>query len=95
MFRDEWIVLDPEDSQIGSIREDSATLALIRRFVLNVIPQSSHLTDASDHESAEFRTHFNPFVHRMTVTVYRDGSIPPLLILAAGILLVAIEGRQQ
>ena len=95
IFRDEWTVLDENESEIGIIKEDSALMATLRRFASNLIPQSYHLKDNSGHELAEFRTHFNPFVHRMTVTVYSDCPLHPFLILAAGVLLVAIEGRQQ
>ena len=95
ILRDEWIVLDENDNEIGSIKEDSMLLAMIRRYLLNLIPQKYHLTDHSGHQLAEFRSHFNPFIQKMTVTVYPDSPIHPLLILAAGVLLVAIEGRQQ
>lgn len=95
MFRDEWIVLDENDEQIGTIQEDSMALAMIRRFLSNLVPQKFQLRDSDGSELAEFRTHFNPFIHRMTVTVYPDVTISPYLILAAGVLLVAIEGRQQ
>ena len=41
MVRDEWIFMDPLDQPIGSIREDSTAMALIRRFIpfANLIPQ--------------------------------------------------------
>lgn len=100
LFRDSWIVLDEQDHEIGKVEEDSMAKAFIRRIVSEVIPpslllpQSFHLRDADGHELASFRTHFNPFVHKLTVTVHPDGDINPLLVLAAGILLVAIEGRQ-
>lgn len=94
MFRDSWEVMDAEGFPAGRIQEDSAFLALVRRF-LTLIPQSFHMDDADGHEVAKFRTHFNPFVHKMTVTVHDDASVPPTLVLAAGILLVAIEGRQD
>ena len=71
-------------------------MALLRRFLGGaLIPQKFKLRDANGDELAEFRTHFNPFIHRMTVTVFPDSTINPYLILAAGILLVAIEGRQN
>ena len=95
LFRDEWIVLDDNENEIGSTKEDSMLLATIRRHFLNLIPQKYHLSDHSGHQLAEFRSHFNPFIRKMTVTVYPDSPIHPLLILAAGVLLVAIEGRQE
>jgi len=94
MLRDEWIVMDQDDREIGSITEDSVLMAMVRRLLTNLFPQSFHLRDETGTELARFRTHFNPFVHRLTVTVYEDCSLDPYLVLAAGILLVAIEGRQ-
>jgi uncharacterized protein YxjI len=95
LLRDEWTVLDDNDNEVGTIKEDSMLLALFRRYLMNLIPQKYHLSDHSGHQHAEFRSHFNPFIQKMTVTVYPDAPIHPLLILAAGVLLVAIEGRQQ
>ncbi len=96
-LRDEWGVLDEDDSQVGTIKEDSTGLAMLRRFA-NLgawIPQKFHLRHENGDELAQFRTHFNPFIHRMTVTVYPDCPLNPLLVLAAGVLLIAIEGRQN
>ncbi|MBT4866663.1 MAG: hypothetical protein HON53_16290 [Planctomycetaceae bacterium] len=72
-------------------------MALVRRFLPlgKLIPQKFMLRDADGNELALFRTHFNLFVHRMTVTVYPESTISPYLILAGGLLLVAIEGRNQ
>jgi hypothetical protein len=95
MLRDEWVVLDESDGELGTVKEDSMGMALVRRFVLNILPQKFTLTDRDGNELARFRTHFNPFVHRMTVTVFPGTPINPYLILAGGVLLVAIEGRQQ
>jgi uncharacterized protein YxjI len=82
-LKDSWIVMDPADQQIGAIEEDSLILALIRKYALNIIPQKFHLRDSSGDELAEFRTHFNPFIHRMTVTVFEGCPISPILVLAA------------
>jgi hypothetical protein len=94
MFRDEWQVLDENDHEVGTIREDNAWMALFRRYLSNLIPQSFHLKDLHGQELAMFRTHFNPFIHRMTVSVFPDCPLDAMLVLSAGILLVAIEGRQ-
>lgn len=96
IIRDEWDVLDPQDNPIAKLREDSTSLALVRRFLPlgNMIPQHFVLGDGTN-AFADMRTHFNPFIHRMTVSVNADCPFHPLLVLAAGVLLVAIEGRQQ
>jgi hypothetical protein len=94
IFRDSWEVLDEDERSIGKIQEDSAFMAMIRRFLTNLVPQSFHLEAEDGEEYATFKTHFNPFVHRMTVTVHPDCPVRPMLLLAAGVLLVAVEGRQ-
>ena len=96
LFRDTWVVLDATGAEIGKIQEDSSLLAFVRRFAGGaLIPQTFHLYDATKSELARFKTHFNPFVHKMTVSVYPNAPVNPLLVLSAGVLLVAIEGRQN
>lgn len=97
MFRDAWMVLDANDQQIGSISEDNAILAVVRRFVPmgNLIPQTFHLSNASGQVFAQYKTHFNPLVHKMSVAVFDNCPIDPHVVLASAILLVAIEGRQE
>jgi len=97
MFRDSWQVLDAAENQIAMVQEDSTALALARRYLplANLIPQTYHLVDGAGTQFAEMRTHFNPFIHRLTVTVSPTCTSPQMLILAAAILLVAIEGRQS
>lgn len=97
IVRDSWVVMNPDDQEVGTIQEDSLTMALVRRFLPlgNLIPQKYHLKDHSGTELASFRQHFNPFVQRLTVTIYDGCPVSSLLVLAAGVLLVAIEGRQQ
>ena len=96
MIRDEWEVLDPQDNPVSKLREDSTALALVRRFLPmgNLVPQ--HFVLGNEMQSfADMRTHFNPFIHRMTVSVNADCPFHPLLVLASAVLMVAIEGRQK
>lgn len=98
ILRDSWIVMDENDNEVGGVVEDSASMAMVRRFLPfgNLVPQKFHMkAHGSDEVLARFRTHFNPFVHKMTVTVEPECHFNPLLVLATGLLLVAIEGRQQ
>jgi hypothetical protein len=97
IVRDEWMVLDPADQQIGVLSEDSTALAVVRRFMPlgNLIPQTFHLKDTAGAVFADYRTHFNPFVHKMTVSVYQGCPIAAQVVLAGGVLLLAVEGRQQ
>ena len=98
MLRDSWIVMDAKGREFGKIQEDSMGMALVRRFLplgAMLFPQKFHLGSEDGEEHATFKTHANPFVHRMTVNVEPNCKVDPLLVLAAGILLIAIEGRQQ
>jgi hypothetical protein len=69
-------------------------MATLRRF-FNFIPQSFHMLDQNDNEVATFHGNFNPFVRKLLVDVQDDCTLSPLLVLAGGILLMAIEGRQS
>lgn len=94
ILKDEWFILDTADRKIGLITEDNAALALVRRFLCNLVPQSFNCQVGGE-KVCVFKQHFNPFVMKMTVEFtdqsddYRD------LLMAAGILLCAIEGRQK
>jgi uncharacterized protein YxjI len=95
ILMDEWLVLDSEDREIGQIKEDSMLLALIRRFLTNLIPQSYEGTVNGKH-AVTYKQNFNPFVRKIKVLL-RDwpAGIDPRLAMVGGILLSAIEGRQN
>lgn len=98
MFRDKWIIFDEDGNQRGTIEEDSPYLAIVRRMsdlAATFIPQAFSLKDSSGTVYAEFRTHLNFFVHKLTVRVLDNCPLDQAVPLAAGILLVAIEGRQR
>ena len=96
IFRDEWIIMDADEREIGVIREDSVLLALLRRFATNLIPQRFHV-EIGPTQVCTFRQNFNPFVLKLTVDFSQDRSrvLDRRLGLAAGVLLCAIEGRQS
>ena len=97
MLRDEWLVFDALGNERAKVREDSQLRALARRaheLIAMFIPQGYHMVDDVG-EVATYRTHFNPFIHRLGVAIHReDEALHDLLLLAGGVLLLAIEGRQ-
>lgn len=95
ILRDSWEFLDPSDRPIGTITEDSTALALVRRFLTNLIPQT-YEAQVGGRAVATYHQNFNPFVHKLSVQIHPGARelISPQLVLAGGILLVAIEGRQ-
>lgn len=96
ILRDEWIILDPEDREIGKIVEDSMVLALVRRLLSGLVPQAYHV-HVGDAAVATMKQNFNPFVMKLRVDFSADADqrLDRRLGLAAGVLLCAIERRQN
>lgn len=96
ILRDEWIILDTNEREIGTIKEDSVVLALVRRFLTNLVPQAYH-AEINGTAVCEYKQNFNPFTLKLQVNF--SSSYGHLLDhrmgLAAAILLCAIEGRQN
>ena len=95
LLRDEWILRDGADQEIGLVREDSMGRALLRRFLTNLVPQSFDI-QVMGQKVATVRQNFNPFVLKLTVDFNLDptGLLDRRLGLAAVLLLCAVEGRQ-
>ena len=95
LLRDEWLFLDANDREVGVLREDSMGLALLRRFLTNLVPQRFDV-EVMGQKVATVRQNFNPFVLKLTVdfSLDRAGLLDRRLGLAAVLLLSAIEGRQ-
>lgn len=96
LIRDSWEILDEEDRLIAPLQEDSTAMAMVRRFLSNLVPQKFHAT-VDGKVLLRYRQHFNPFIFKTEVSLLPGSEevIDPLLALAAGILLVAVEGRQD
>ena len=96
ILQDEWAILDVNDQEIGIIKEDSMALALIRRLLVNLIPQSYNVYIGGK-LIATFKQNFNPFVIKLNLdfSLDRDALLDKRLGIAAGIMLCAIEGKQN
>ena len=66
MLRDEWEILDVSDNVIGKLFEDSMGLALIRRFLSNLVPQNYDITMGAD-RVADLKQNFNPFTYELNL----------------------------
>ena len=95
MVRDSWELLDENDRPVATLLEDSTLMAMLRRFLSNWIPQKFHVEAAGGGIQASLRVRFNPFVYKLDVEVEPGATVDKHLILAAGVLLAAVEGRQQ
>jgi hypothetical protein len=96
VLRKEWIILDALDQEIGRIREDSMSMALIRRFVTALLPQT-YTFELGGEPVGTARQNWNLFAPRMAVDFSGDPGkrLDRRLAVAAVVLLMAIEGRQQ
>jgi uncharacterized protein YxjI len=96
IIRDEWLILDANDQEVGTIQEDSMLLALVRRFLSNLVPQTFQGT-LGGAPVFTFRQRFNPFIPKIDLDFSMDtgGRLDRRLGIAAAVLLSAIEGRQQ
>jgi hypothetical protein len=95
LVRDSWEILDEHDNPVAKVNEDSVLLATLRRYFSNLIPQHFHITDQVGRLQATLQVRFNPFIYKMEVDIDPSTTLHRGVILAAGILLAAIEGRQR
>ncbi len=96
LFKDEWIIMNGLDQEIGSVKEDSALMATLRRYVTNLIPQS-YVFEVGNHQVGTAKQNFNLFAPKLNVDFSSDQAnlLDRRLGLAAALLLMSIEGRQS
>lgn len=100
LMRDSWIVLDADGREYARFEEDTHEMAAMRRFLPFVavfFPQEFRVTRIEDGQRiATYRTHFNPWVYKLSVGIHlQDDTLDDLALLALGCLVAAIEGRQD
>jgi hypothetical protein len=88
---DEWILMDAHDTEIGKIGENSPVLALLRRYVAALIPQTYHL-ELENSPVCTFKQIFSPFALKLSVDFSPDfrQQLDRRLGIAAGVLLCAV-----
>ncbi len=95
LFKDEWALISPDGMEIGKLTEQSVIGALLSRFI-DLWPQTYTINLLDGTPVTRIKQHFNPFILKYTMTVFDYGDeIDPRLMVAAGILMAAIERRQN
>lgn len=95
ILRDEWAILDASDKEFGTVSEDSMLMALLRRFLSNLIPQHFAMTVGGT-QVGDLKQTWNPFVPQFNVDFSMDsGRLDRRLGIAAVVLLQVIEGKQS
>ncbi len=96
IIKDEWIIMDAQDREIGLIQEDNMLLALVRRFLTPLIPQTYNGV-VNGKQVCFFKQNFNPFIMKIKLDYSMDtaGLLDRRVGIAAAILLCAIEGKKN
>jgi hypothetical protein len=96
LVKDEWQFLDDNDKPIGTLKEDNLAMALVRRLLINVIPQT-YTAEINGTKVCTYKQSANPFVSKVRLDYTREaeGLLDRRLGIAAGLLLCAIEGKQN
>jgi hypothetical protein len=94
LLRDQWIVMDANDAEVGFIKEDNAMMALLRRFI-TLIPQKYHC-EVNGATACAYRQNWNPFVMKINIDFPEaSAGFDKRLGIAGAVLLCAIEGKQS
>lgn len=97
IVRDQWEVLGPGDQPLGTLIEDSQGRALLRRLLLgSLLPQDYDLL-INERRVMDLKQRFNLFRYELDLDFSDDAmrQLDHRLGIAAGILLAAIEGKQE
>jgi uncharacterized protein YxjI len=92
LVRDTWIVEDGNGNEVAMLQEDSMLMALVRRFLTNLIPQNFNLIAPNGQVYARYEQCFNPFIFKLRTTIYTDSPIPPMLVLGGAICSLRLKG---
>ena len=94
LLRDEWIVMDASDQEIGFLKEDNAMIATLRRLFISLIPHNYHC-EVNGAYACTYKQNFNPFVYKLNIEFPEvSSSFDKRMALAGAVLLSAIEGKQ-
>ena len=95
-LKDEWEILDLQDQVVGHMKEDSAMMAILRRFLSNLIPQNFTF-EMGGNVVGDLTGTWNPFVVKYDVDLSKDSQslLDKRMALAGTVLLMAIEGKQN
>ncbi|VAX39772.1 hypothetical protein MNBD_PLANCTO03-1586 [hydrothermal vent metagenome] len=98
LVRDSWLIYGPDGQELATLEEESSMLAILRRVhevFAFLSPQKFEVVSHDGQHIATLRSHFNPFVYRLGIAIHADHEeLDELIVIAAGCLIAAIEGRQ-
>ncbi len=94
LARDQWTVFDPDDKEIGVLREESVGMAWLNRLWPSLI-QRRFRGEVEGRQVCTLRQRFNPLAMKFEVDCRDDVSraMDPRLVIAVALLLCTL-GRQ-
>jgi len=97
ILQDEWEVFDPQEKQLGILKEDSLRQALLRRFLLGILIPQNYDLNIGDERVADYKQRFQLFRYVLDIDFQMDTGekLDHRLGIAAAVLLATIEGRQR
>lgn len=97
ILRDSWILYNAEGHEIANLVEDSAGMAIIRRFMPfgGLIPQKFHIEMHGTAAHITIHQAFNLLFYKLRVEIPPGHPIDKRMVTAITILIAAIEGRQS
>ena len=99
IFKDEWVIFDANESEVGMIREDSGGMAFLRRMlggITDLFSPQQHFGSIGEQPVLAFRQTRNPFVTKTYLDFSSDGQrlLDRRMGIVASVLFCAIEGKQ-
>ncbi len=94
MIKDEWILMDPQKREIGRVKEDSTFMALMRRYILSIIPYKYKIYHQGTHiGNLNEKFTFVRDIYNLNIFNDPDFKIDRRMLLSISICLDAIEGE--
>ncbi|MFP3872775.1 MAG: hypothetical protein ACLFVL_07860 [Candidatus Aenigmatarchaeota archaeon] len=94
LAKDEWILMDPQQREIGRVKEDSALKALLRRTILKFLPYKYKIFFRGN-QVGIFKEKFTLIrdIYNLNITNDPNFQLDRRMLLAISICLDAIENE--
>lgn len=94
MVKDEWVIMDANKNQIGMVKEDSLLKAIIRRYILKMLPYNYKIF-LGGQKIGNYKEKFTLLkdIYNLDMSNDPNFNLDRRLILSIAICLDAIEGE--